>query len=179
VRVATTSDASPVSGTVDWTPVAMKVEAPKETDFVVLRCILKGSGTAWFDDLHVVDAGADAGGEMPSGGADSARDHPVPPDKGEVARLVPETESVSESVESLRKGNQALLEELGQLRTQIEALREQLKAIAASRPGAPRGFRRWCRTDMLSRRPTDGIGLDNRDIGGCRHRSGGLHLVCL
>jgi len=53
VHVATTSDSAPVSGTLDWTPVEMRVDVPDGTDFVTLRCVLKGQGTAWFDDFSV------------------------------------------------------------------------------------------------------------------------------
>jgi len=53
VHVATTSNSAPVSGTLDWTPVEMRVEVPDGTDFVTLRCVLKGRGAAWFDDFSI------------------------------------------------------------------------------------------------------------------------------
>ena len=53
VHVATTSDSAPVSGTLDWTPVEMRVDVPDGTDFVTLRCVLKGRGAAWFDDFSI------------------------------------------------------------------------------------------------------------------------------
>lgn len=50
---ATTSTDMPVYGTQDWQEVSMEVAVPEGVDFVTLRCILKGSGSAWFDDLSV------------------------------------------------------------------------------------------------------------------------------
>ena len=57
VHVATTSNSAPVSGTLDWTPIEMRVEVPDDTDFVTLRCVLKGQGAAWFDDFSITKAG--------------------------------------------------------------------------------------------------------------------------
>ena len=61
---ASTSIDMPVYGTQDWQEVSMEVPVPEGADFVTLRCVLMGSGTAWFDDLSVTrveDAGAEKG----------------------------------------------------------------------------------------------------------------------
>ena len=50
---ASTSTDMPVYGTQDWQEVSMEVVVPDGVDFVTLRCILKGSGSAYFDDLSV------------------------------------------------------------------------------------------------------------------------------
>ncbi len=50
---ASTSIDMPVYGTQDWQEVSMDVPVPEGADFVTLRCVLMGSGTAWFDDLSV------------------------------------------------------------------------------------------------------------------------------
>lgn len=50
---ASTSTDMPVYGTQDWQEVSMDVPVPEGADFVTLRCVLMGSGTAWFDDLSV------------------------------------------------------------------------------------------------------------------------------
>lgn len=52
-HVSTTSSIHPMSGTNDWTSVEMTVHVPAATDFVTLRCVLKGTGTAWFDEITV------------------------------------------------------------------------------------------------------------------------------
>jgi erythromycin esterase len=41
-----------VTGTVDWTEVAVDVEVPADAEYVVFGPVLSGEGTAWFDDLR-------------------------------------------------------------------------------------------------------------------------------
>jgi hypothetical protein len=53
IGAATTSTDMPVYGTQDWQEVSMDVPVPEGVDFVTLRCVLKGSGSAWFDDIAV------------------------------------------------------------------------------------------------------------------------------
>ena len=48
-----TSTATPVYGTTDWQHVSMEAAIPEGTDFVTLRCVLLGTGSAWFDDIAV------------------------------------------------------------------------------------------------------------------------------
>ncbi len=48
-----TSIDMPVYGTQDWQEVSMTVKVPDGTDFVTVRCVLLGTGSAWFDDLSV------------------------------------------------------------------------------------------------------------------------------
>lgn len=53
VHGATTFDQSPVYGTQDWQFVAMPVRVPASTQFVTVRCVLRGRGRAWFDKVLV------------------------------------------------------------------------------------------------------------------------------
>ena len=53
LAAASTSIDMPVYGTADWQEVSMEVEVPEGTDFVTLRCVLLGTGSAWFDDISV------------------------------------------------------------------------------------------------------------------------------
>ena len=50
---ATSADAAPVYGTADWRRVQFEVDVPETTDFLTCRCVLKGTGTAWFDHVSV------------------------------------------------------------------------------------------------------------------------------
>ena len=43
----------PLSGTTEWTRLSTGLVAPPSTDFVVVRCVLKGVGSAWFDELRL------------------------------------------------------------------------------------------------------------------------------
>lgn len=54
IASASTSTDMPVYGTADWQEVSMEVPVPEGTDFVTVRCVLLGTGSAWFDDVAVV-----------------------------------------------------------------------------------------------------------------------------
>ncbi len=51
LETASTASAAPLSGTRDWQAVEIAFQAPRETDFIVVRCVLRGVGAAWFDDI--------------------------------------------------------------------------------------------------------------------------------
>ena len=53
VHGATTFDTTPVYGTQDWQHVFMTVRVPESSQFVTCRCVLRGRGAAWFDDVLV------------------------------------------------------------------------------------------------------------------------------
>lgn len=53
LAAASTSIDMPVYGTAEWQEVSMEVEVPEGTSFVTLRCVLLGTGSAWFDDISV------------------------------------------------------------------------------------------------------------------------------
>jgi len=151
VQVATTSDTFPVSGTKDWTPVAMKVVVPRETDFVVVRCVLNGVGTAWFDDLRLLKAEADGEEEKEVNDlVDALSREKGKPLKTKATRaeredLARETEALARNIQALRETNDALNNELTQLREELRALKEQLQAAGTGASVTPEsaksGFR--------------------------------------
>ena len=130
LHVARTSDTHPVSGSTDWMPVAMKVAVPKETDFVTLRCVLKGKGTAWFDDLRVLDAaaGVNADREVKALSDDLAKDKIESAPKDDVKKdILRETESLTDAMRTLKETNEALRKELGQVREELQDVRRGLQ----------------------------------------------------
>ncbi len=48
-----------VSGTSEWTSISKEFSIPKGTDFIMLRCILEGMGTVWFDDISICPSSND------------------------------------------------------------------------------------------------------------------------
>lgn len=50
-HVANTGELTPVFGTNDWQQVTLDFEVPEQTAFLTLRCVLKGGGKAWFDEV--------------------------------------------------------------------------------------------------------------------------------
>ncbi len=141
LHVARTGDASPVSESKDWTPVAMKVVVPKETDFVTLRCVLKGRGAAWFDDLRVLDATADESvdRQVKALSEDLSKGKGESPPKDAVKKdILRETESLTATVRALKETNEGLRKELSQVREELDDLRRGLQETrrdaAASSP---------------------------------------------
>lgn len=160
--VAHTSDTHPISGTTEWTPVAMKVAVPKDTDFVTIRCVLKGKGTAWFDDLRVTDVTASAStdkevkamsddlakGNSPSAATGEAKRENLPPVPREEPKkedipaaskedakvdILREAESLADTLRSLKESNEVLRKELGEVRDELKDVRGKLeKAQRAS-----------------------------------------------
>jgi len=176
--VAHTSDTHPISGTTDWTPVAMKVAVPKDTDFVTLRCVLKGKGTAWFDDLRVTDVTASASADkevktmsddlakesVPPAPKEEAKKENVPPAPREEVKtdILREAESLAETLRSLKESNEALQKELGQVRKELKDVRgklEQAQRTAAApspnKPAAPLKSKRARRVPPLVPRGFD------------------------
>lgn len=129
VAFGSTGDTIPIYGDMDWTEVEMRVPVPNETDFVMLRCVLMGEGTAWFDGISVEDA---TGSET-----DTRSETPVPSEKAEEARKLsvrdkaaaPEKER--ESLEELRASRQALVEANRTLRELNNSLLAQISALQA------------------------------------------------
>lgn len=93
-RVATTSDDRLITGTVDWTPVQIKLETPADTDFVTVRCVLKGEGTAWFDDLALEEDNPPRDDKIASFPAEPPKDSTPPPPASDVPPTQPPPPSV-------------------------------------------------------------------------------------
>ncbi len=138
------SEETSVRGDMDWTPVSMRVNVPRGTDFVVLRCVLKGKGTAWFDHLSMTakenaPATQDIGQKVPSLPKSPEMpsvphiEVPTPPHIGEEGlgggpTQVPD-ESMRKATESLRKTNEQLQEQIKSMKHEIDQLREQTRRI--------------------------------------------------
>jgi hypothetical protein len=50
---ATTGTSSPLFGTRDWERIETTFTAPLGTEFMTVRCVLRGQGTVWFDEIAV------------------------------------------------------------------------------------------------------------------------------
>jgi hypothetical protein len=57
VHIASTNQRAPVYGTKDWDEAFIEFDVPQNTDFIVVRCVIKGTGTAWFDDISLTVVG--------------------------------------------------------------------------------------------------------------------------
>lgn len=141
---ATTSTDMPVYGTQDWQEVSLEVAVPEGVDFVTLRCILKGSGTAWFDDLSVTRVEGETGNkeaaETPSKTADDAlpesemkqvdtpEKHPAEsapePDAAAQDQTTPDAPSTETPRPDLAPDHSAVLPMMNQLEAEVKRLRD-------------------------------------------------------
>jgi hypothetical protein len=134
LHVASTRFETPVYGTRGWEEVRAAFEVPAKTDFLTVRCVLKGAGTAWFDDIALRAAPEEAA-EPEKNAADTKAADAEETGNGEalreidslardVARLQEANLLLAEALEETRADNRALLRELAALRRQLEELRE-------------------------------------------------------
>ncbi len=147
LRADSSAMQTPVRGTTDWTRVEMVVDAPSKTDFLTVRCVLKGQGTAWFDGLELFEdrpeptqktttTTSDVPGETSNDDAAPAAPPPSPPRTRRSSPLFEEDELFgSESLQQLRELNLLMKEELDSMREQIRLLEERISAMAQQREG--------------------------------------------
>jgi hypothetical protein len=139
VRFATTGADQPRSGTTPWTRVSMDVEIPEGTDFLMLRCILKGHGTAWFDSVAVEGPsgllGADLATLEPDESAATDATTPSAPSADRRAPMA-SADELAEAQRKLAQAQRALYETQQQLRNasdaseaRLDALRNEVKAL--------------------------------------------------
>lgn len=129
LRRFSTADERPMYGTRDWTPLSMTIDIPAETDFITVRCVLTGTGTAWFDAVSL---------------RRRADDPPAEPELSETELTVLEPPDGLERlddehlvfVEELLQANRVLLDTVRELRDSnaglarnLDALQEELRAI--------------------------------------------------
>ncbi|MBN2308273.1 MAG: hypothetical protein JXR94_04845 [Candidatus Hydrogenedentes bacterium] len=145
LRFATTSTDAPMYGTRDWTGVDMKVEVPEGTDFVVIRCVLKGRGTAWFDSLAVDDEarGPDAAGDEAAAADDRAEQAlaSLREDRDEDAvrrALLDAHKAMVDTNQALRDMNEALARQVEALQAELHELRLQIAGAGAAVPSEPK-----------------------------------------
>ena len=134
IAVASTSTDSPVYGTQDWSRVQMTVQVPEATEFVLLRCVLKGMGTAWFDQLRVEVAKPE--GDSIVAASDSAvRDNDSGAAREDPLReLRDANEAMAKALEALRETNESLVAQIAQLQKQFD----RLQTLAETSPALPR-----------------------------------------
>lgn len=133
LQQSSTSATMPVGGTRDWTPVEMRVKVPEETDFVVVRCVLQGQGTAWFDGLRLEEASGATAAPV------ATPPQPAVPPSSTAPGVNP-APSATDTLEALRDANRALIETNNALREKLDALEKELRRLREqleSRPAMP------------------------------------------
>ena len=121
----TTSASTSLSGTRDWTHVELEAEVPVGTDFIVVRCVLKGSGTVWFDTISVTEA-PESDSKTEPNDADVADIDVGRMDERNLEDLAALRESMWGAIEALRQTNSSLMEQIGTIEEQLDAVRQTL-----------------------------------------------------
>lgn len=145
--VANTTIASPVRGTGDWQQVETTFTAPENTDFMTVRCVLIGTGRAWFDAIAVVPRVPQSVEGMPekqeetapspavessAGGVASpsvAPPAPAPPTPSTASTTAADTAALQSALRTVREDNAGLQASLEELQAQNEALQTALSAL--------------------------------------------------
>ena len=163
LHAATSSTDSPVYGTRDWTSVEMKVTAPKGTDYLTLRCVLKGRGTAWFDSLEVAQEPCESGSK--------GEDEPEKGVKGREDKASSELDvakSLLEAHKAMVETNRVLQDTNKALTTQLDILQQELVALRAQLMAVQAGAQNLTELPELEPLPNDGPGarrLGEKDAG--------------
>lgn len=139
LRTASTRERREFSGTQDWTEVSHTFRVPEETSYLVVRCVLRGSGRAWFDDLRLErlnseSAPADEEEEESPDIDQNASLTPEEPEEPSVEEPGPEeargTRQDNEAlVQALLDANQVLLDTYQELRRTNETLVGRLETL--------------------------------------------------
>lgn len=123
LHFVSTRSTTPLRGTHDWTEVSVRVPVPKETEYVMLRCVLLGQGTAWFDDLAVGYA------PEPLEPAREATPPPAPATTPARPLETPAPERGTDSERALVETNRTLREMNTALTAQLVALQEEMRRL--------------------------------------------------
>ncbi len=157
IKAATATSRSDAGVSLAWRPVEVRLTVPQETDYVTVRCVLKGTGTVWFDDvtLEVEEKSSqkEARQKTPSSPVKPVK--PTPPtkpsqttsasmktgdqriaDADKAAQSTPEAggsaaTSDQDTIQQLMNANRVLTEGYKALRETNESLAQQIKALEA------------------------------------------------
>lgn len=127
VAAATTSVEWPVYGTRDWERIELTLDAPDDTDFVVVRCVLLGTGSAWFDSLELT---AEEEVMEPLDALEPALEDE---EKGRISRrmareVVEVSGALKASIRELETSNATLVTRIGEIQRELARYREEMAA---------------------------------------------------
>lgn len=130
LATATSADDIKLVGTQVWTQVSAVITPPPKTDFIMVRCVIKGAGKAWFDTLSLSVVEPEAI-EAPIEVVESSA-IPSAATTAENEVLLNATRVMQSIIEQLEKFNQALLNELSNVRKDLDQYRKELDAAKST-----------------------------------------------
>ncbi len=137
VAGATTSATTFLAGTNEWTPVEIRLHAPIETEFVVVRCVIKGRGSAWFDAMDLRLA-ATATPDLPAfepeePAEDNSPEPTAPPQDADLLEL---SQMLNQAIQELEANNQQILERVQRIQKELDATRAEVSPESAPLEGS-------------------------------------------
>jgi len=124
------SETAPLLGSFGWTEQEASVYVPQDTGLVVVRLVLVGTGTVWFDDITI-----EVAGPLADRGADEDQ-----PAEASVAPGVQDSdvqaalEAIAEDNRRLRDVNETLSQQIEQLADRVRSLQSFLEQFQKSQP---------------------------------------------
>lgn len=101
-----------LAGTNNWKKMTEEIEVPEMVDFVVVRCVIEGTGSAWFDDVSL---------DYIDEQNEESKDNTVTGKE--------ENENIEDGIKKIEQRLEELLKENTQLREKIKILEEENKKI--------------------------------------------------
>ncbi len=146
VTAAATSTAEGrFAGTNDWTPVEVRLMAPANVDFVVVRCVLKGQGSAWFDELRL-EVAQEEQPELPVFEPETGPIETAPP--GETLHepdLLEVSRMLNQAIAELEANNSRILERVQRIQQELDQTkgseRQELAPLEKRHPLVPHGWK--------------------------------------
>jgi hypothetical protein len=133
VASSSTRSEYPIYGTQGWTTVRTSVTVPPNTDFVVVRCVLIGTGRAWFDTLLVSTDESEhiVPGDTPEFDAiepEPSDDNPAVRRKNDpsLEDLLQLTLDMQNTIQRMESNNDSLVSRIEEIRRELEVYRNEL-----------------------------------------------------
>lgn len=123
LATATSSSDFYLIGTQGWTQVRTEITPPKNTDFIVVRCIIQGSGKAWFDTLSLSVKKPDAL-EAPIDELDTLLAQPVPHSNN--SDILALSQAMQKTIRKLETSNRELLKRIATIQSDLEQYRNEI-----------------------------------------------------
>ncbi|HOJ32124.1 MAG TPA: hypothetical protein PKY35_14150 [Candidatus Hydrogenedentes bacterium] len=151
LNAASTASKTPIRGTQDWTRVELRFKPPAKTEFITVRCVLKGEGKAWFDNICLADV-KNLPKDMEPTRNPTEETKENDPSKGAENTTQPRTESLTapppktnttpqpsqnNMLDEIRELNLQLRDEINALREQIQLLEKQITETTRDKTTVP------------------------------------------
>ena len=124
-----------ISGTQGWTSVSTQITPPSQTDFIVVRCIIKGQGQAWFDSLSLSMVEPEAL-EPPFEVLAAVESEPetLDPIDSNTHDILAVSQAMQQTIRDLEKSNQELLKKITEIQKDLDYYRKEIRAKSQVAP---------------------------------------------